>query len=188
MDIWYILYTGTLGFSELLARPACPRQITAGSSPPGSFCFYKEPGLNATRRPRRHGRELNNCCNNPLPSFMCQKVYMVIYIMWRLECTVNNCCYCVVSSAFKWWTWSFIDALDASLQTTLIEETKGLLVLLTSKTSNFLVPLFRGRALNRPPWKLFWKINTAVHNVHNVLSQIASIQLFWVFQYCLRSS
>ena len=109
--------------------------------------------------------------------------------MWHLECTVNNCFNCVVSSAFKWWTRSFLGALDASLQTTLIEETKGLLVLLTSKTSNFLVPLFRGRALNPPPWKLFLKINTAVHNVQcPLLSQIASIQLFWVFQFCLRSS
>ena len=57
------------------------------------------------------------------------------------------------------------------------------------KTSNLLVPLFRGQALNPPPWKLFLKINTAVHNVQcPLLSQIASIQLFWVFQFCLRSS
>ena len=59
--------------------------------------------------------------------------------MWRLECTVNNCFYCVVSSAFKWWTWKLIGALDASLQTTLIEETKRPLVLLTSKLK---LPIF----------------------------------------------
>ena len=87
----YFIYWHTRIFRAPCAVTACPRQITSGSSPPGSFCFYKELGLNATRRPGRHGRELNNCCNNPLPSFMCQKVYMVIYIMWRLECTVNNC-------------------------------------------------------------------------------------------------
>ena len=38
----YFIYWHTFGFSELLARSACPRQITSGSSPPGSFCFYKE--------------------------------------------------------------------------------------------------------------------------------------------------